>query len=58
MINKIIKKLNPDKIPQKIVIEISSNIIDSQLANITNENITKCFFFSEGAKTVSVRSIF
>ena len=43
-INKIIKKLNPnkatgpDKIPPKIVI-LSANLIDSHLANIINHDV-------------------
>ena len=54
-INKIIKKLNPnkatapDKIPPKIVI-LSANIIDCHLANIINHNS-----FSEGPKIARVR---
>ena len=48
-INKIIKKLNPnkgtgpDKIPPKIVI-LSVNIIDSHLANIINHDLDNKFF--------------
>ena len=53
-INKIIKKLNPnkatgpDKIPHKIVI-LSANIKDSHLANIINHDLDNNSFF-EGAK--------
>ena len=49
-INKIIKELDPkkatslDKIPPKIV-KISANAIDSHLANIVNNDITKNVFF-------------
>ena len=60
--NKIIKVLDPkkatglDKIPPKIV-KMSAHIIDSHLANIINNNITKNAF-SEKAKVASVRPIF
>ena len=61
-INKIIKELDPkkatglDKIPPKIV-KMSANVIDSHLANIINNDITKNVF-SEKAKVASVRPIF
>ena len=61
-INKIIKELDPekatglDKIPQKIV-KMSANIIDSHLANIINNDITKNVF-PEKAKVASIRPIF
>ena len=61
-INKIRKELDPkkatglDKIPSKIV-KMSGNVIDSHLANIINNNITKNAF-SEKAKVASVRLIF
>ena len=61
-INKIIKKLNPnkatgpDKIPPKIVI-LSVNIIDSHLANIINHDLNNNSFF-EGAKIATVRPIY
>ena len=48
-INKIIKELDPkkatglDKIPPKIV-KMSANVIDSHLANIINNDITKNVF--------------
>ena len=61
-INKIIKELNPrkatgpDKIPSKIV-KLSANIIDSHLANIINNDLSKnCF--SKNARVASVRPIF
>ena len=60
-INKIIKKLNPnkttapDKISSKIV--ISANIIDSHLANIINHDLDNNSF-SEGAKIATVRPIY
>ena len=61
-INKIIKELDPkkatglDKIPPKIV-KMSANVIDSHLANVINNDITKNVF-SEKAKVASVRPIF
>ena len=60
-INKIIKELDPkkatglDKIPPKIV-KMSANVIDSHLANIINNDITKNVFY-EKAKVASVRPI-
>ena len=61
-INKIIKELDPrkatglDKILPKIV-KMSANVIDSHLANIINNDITKNLF-SENAKVAPVRPIF
>ena len=61
-INKITKDIDPkkaaglDKIPPKIV-KMSANNIDSDLANIINNDITKNIF-SEKAKVASVRPIF
>ena len=61
-INKIVKKLNPnkakgpEKIPPKIVI-LSANIIDSHLANIINHGIDNNNF-SEVAKIPTVRLIY
>ena len=61
-INKIIKELDSkkatglDMIPPKIV-KISAYVIDSHLANIINNDITKNVF-SENAKVASVRPIF
>ena len=61
-INKIIKKLNPnkatgpDKIPSQIVI-LSANIIDSHLANIINHDLDNNSF-SGGAKIATVRPIY
>ena len=61
-INKIIKRLNPnkatgpDKIPPKIVI-LSANIINSHLANIINHDLDNNSF-SEGAKIATVRPIY
>ena len=61
-INKIIKKLNPnkttarDKISSKIVI-LSANIIDSHLVNIINHDLDNNSF-SEGAKIARVRPIY
>ena len=60
-INKIIKKLNPNKatglykIPPKTVI-LSANIIDSHLANIINHDIDNSSF-SEDVKIATVRPI-
>ena len=61
-INKIIKRLNPnkatgpDKIPPKIVI-LSANIINSHLANIINHDLDNNSF-SEGAKIATVGPIY
>ena len=61
-INKIIKELDPkkatglDKIPSKIV-KMSANVIDSHLANIINNDITKNSF-SKKEKVASVKPIF
>ena len=61
-VNKIIKKLNPnkaigpDEILPKIVI-LSANIIDSHLANIINHDLDNNSF-SEGAKIATVRPIY
>ena len=61
-INKIIKELDPkkatglDKIPPKIA-KMSANVIDSPLANVINNDITKNVFF-EKAKVTSARPIF
>ena len=61
-INKIIKELDPekatglDKTPPKIV-KMSAKIIDSHLANIINNDITKNVF-PEKAKVASIRPIF
>ena len=61
-INKIIKKINPnkatgpDKILPKIVI-LSTNIIDSHLAKITNHDLDNNNF-SEGAKIITVGPIY
>ena len=61
-INKIIKGLDPrkaaglDMIPPKIV-KISAYVIDSHLANIKNNDITKNVF-SQKAKVAYVRPIF
>ena len=60
--NKIIKELDPkqatglDKIPPKIV-KMFANVIDSDLANIINNDIAKNAF-SEKAKIASARPIF
>ena len=61
-INKILKELDPkkatylDKILPKIA-KMSANVIDSHLANIINNDITKNVF-SEKAKVASARPIF
>ena len=61
-INKIIKKLNPnkgtgpDKIPSKIVL-LSANIIDCYLANTINHDLDNNSF-SEGEKIARVRPIY
>ena len=61
-INKIIKHLNPkkatgpDKIPVKIVKQ-AANIIDSHLANIINNDLSRNSF-SNSAKVASVSPIF
>ena len=61
-ISKIIKELDPtkatgfDKIPPKIV-KMSANVMDSHLAKIINNDITKNDF-SGKAKVASIKPIF
>ena len=50
-INKIIKRLNPNKVI------LSANIIDYHLANIINHDLDNNSFF-EGAKIATVRTIY
>ena len=52
----ITKATGPDSIPPKLV-KLSSNIIDSHLCNIINQDIENANF-SDGAKVASVRPIF
>ena len=59
-IKKIIKKLNPNKGPNKIppeIVILSANIIDSHLANIINHDLNNNSF-SEGAKIATVHPIY
>ena len=61
-INKIIKKLNPNKLtgPEKILpktVTLSANIIDSHLANVNNHDIDNNSF-PEGAKIATFRPFY